>query len=195
MTSRSPVNTARTGSASHRPGRCRLPDRTHREDGVSAGFTILKLDFMWVGAIPGVRASGADPITAYREALRLIRQAAGPAVQLLGCGSPTLASVHAGLTSIRVSPDIGPVWEPPGGDLSQPAGRSAVVTGRARTHLAHLIRPDPDVLMAGPEVARREDIADHIDALPANGRATGDRLSELDEWGIATTRKILSNGP
>lgn len=164
------------------------------QDAVSAGFTFLKLDFLWTGALPGPRASGASPVTAYREALRIIRQAAGPGIRLLACGAPVLASVHAGLTSLRVSPDTGPAWNPPGGDLSQPAGRSAVLTGRARAHLASLIRPDPDVLMAGPEVERREDLAAYVGSLPANVRATGDRLGELDDWGIAVTRELLSGG-
>lgn len=163
---------------------------------VAAGFgEFLKLDFLWTGALPGPRASGASPVEAYREGLRLIRRAAGPGTRLLACGAPTLASVHAGLTSLRVSPDTGPAWDPPGGDLSQPAGRSSVVTGQARAHLAALIRPDPDVLMAGPEVERREDLAAHVAALPANVRASGDRLDALDDWGIAATRQLLSREP
>ncbi|MBO2461516.1 alpha-galactosidase [Actinomadura violacea] len=161
---------------------------------VEAGFQVLKLDFLWTGALPGRRASGVGPVTAYREALRLIRDAAGPETVLLGCGNPTLASVHAGLTAYRVSPDNGPVWEPPEGDLSQPAGRSAVLTGTARAHLAHLTRPDPDVLMVGPEVQGREEIAAHVDALPRNVRASGDRLDELDDWGVQTTRTVLARG-
>ncbi len=163
-------------------------------DAVAAGFSFLKLDFLWTGAVPGPRASGAGPVAAYREALRLIRQAAGAEVQLLACGAPVLASVHAGLTSLRVSPDTGPAWSPPGGDLSQPAGRSAVVTGQARAHLVALVRPDPDVLMAGSEVERREDLAAHVAALPANVRASGDRLDALADWGIAASRKVLSGG-
>jgi len=161
-------------------------------DIAGAGFGHwLKLDFLWTGAVPGRRASGADPVGAYRLALRIIRGAAGPCTRLIGSGAPLLASVDAGLTAVRTSPDVGPVWEPPGGDLSQPAGRSAVETGRARRYLAALLRPDPDVLMAGPEVQHREEIAAHVDALPANLRVSGDRLDTLDERGLELTRRVL----
>jgi alpha-galactosidase len=161
-------------------------------DLVAAGFELLKLDFLWTGALPGPRRSGADALAAYRQALALIREAAGPQVWLLGCGAPVLASVGAGLDAIRISPDIGAVWEPPGGDLSQPAGRSAVETGRARAYLhGRLLRADPDCLIAAPAAERRSELAEHIASLPGSVRMSGDRLADLDPWGLETTRRLL----
>ena len=66
---------------------------------------------------PGPRHSGTDPITAYREGLEVIRDAAGDAY-LLGCGAPILPSVGL-LDAMRVSPDTAPEWEPPSGDLAR----------------------------------------------------------------------------
>lgn len=120
----------------------------------------------------------------------MIRQAAGDQVALIGSGAVLLPSVQAGLTAVRTSPDVGPVWEPEDGDLSQPAGRSAVQTGRAREYLAALLGPDPDVLMVGPEVEYREQIAAHVNALPRNLRVSGDRLDALDARGLELTRQI-----
>lgn len=64
-------------------------------------------------------------------------------------------------------------------------------TGRAREYLAALLRPDPDVLMVGPEVEHRDRIAAHVNALPDNLRVSGDRLDALDARGLELTRQIL----
>ena len=68
------------------------------------GFDFFKLDFLYGGALPGPRHSGATPVAAYRSGLSLIREAAGEDALLLGCGAPILPSVGL-VDAMRVSPD------------------------------------------------------------------------------------------
>ena len=74
-----------------------------------AGFTYLKIDFLFAGAMPGVRRKDVTPIEAYRRGLRTIRRAAGDAF-VLGCGAPLLPS--AGLVDgMRIGEDTAPFWK------------------------------------------------------------------------------------
>lgn len=157
-----------------------------------AGVGYLKADFAWGGAVGGTRYQpDIDGTGAYRLGLRLLRQAAGDAY-LLGCGTPLLASAGAGLDAMRVSPDTGPNWLPPQGDLSQPSGLAAVETGRARGFLhSTWFRADLDCILAHPQTEHREELARHIASLPGGLRISGDRLPELDDWGIRATRQLL----
>lgn len=60
---------------------------------VDAGFSYLKLDFLYAGAVEGQRAQAMTGMQAYAEGLRLLREAAGPETEILACGAPLLPSV------------------------------------------------------------------------------------------------------
>ena len=156
------------------------------------GFDFFKVDFMYAGALSGRRHSDTSGVAAYREAVRLIREAIGPNATLLGCGAPILPSLGL-YDAMRVSPDVGPLYEPEDGDLGAPSQRSAVQTGRARAfqHARFWIN-DPDCLIVRPEVERREEWAEHVHRF-GGLRISSDRLEELDEWGLETTRRLLHN--
>jgi alpha-galactosidase len=154
------------------------------------GFDFFKIDFMYSGALDGGRRGNADGIAAYREALRIIRNAIGPHATLLGCGAPILPSVGL-VDAMRVSPDTGTNYEPEAGDLAVPSQRSAVFTGRARAFLqGRFWINDPDCLIARPRMERREDWAVHVERFGAL-RSSSDRLHDLDAWGLETTRRLL----
>lgn len=74
------------------------------------GFRFLKLDFLYGSA---ARGRVADPSYSPAERLKLgydlIREAAGPDVFLLGCGSP-LAQGVGRVEAMRVGPDVAPFW-------------------------------------------------------------------------------------
>lgn len=74
------------------------------------GFRFLKLDFLYGGAAPG---RCHDPRYSPAERLKLgydlIREAAGPEVFLLGCGSP-LGQAVGRVEAMRVGPDVAPFW-------------------------------------------------------------------------------------
>lgn len=154
------------------------------------GFTFHKIDFLFGGAMVGGRHGDADPIAAYREGLRLIREGLGDDATILGCGAPLLSSIGL-VDAMRVSPDVGHELDHESGDISQPSMRGALAAGRPRAWMhGRLWVNDPDCLLATPRMADREGWADHIRAY--GGLAmSGDRLTELDARGIELTRELL----
>jgi alpha-galactosidase len=83
------------------------------------GYDYFKADFLYAGALDGVRHKEVDAVEAYRAGITLIREAIGPDAYLLGCGAPILPS--SGLfDAMRVSPDTAPHRRPEADDYSQP---------------------------------------------------------------------------
>ncbi|TDD63388.1 alpha-galactosidase [Kribbella antibiotica] len=110
------------------------------------GFTYLKLDFINAGAIPGVRASGTPREQAYRDALALIREVAGPEVYLLGSGGLLLPSLGL-IDGLRSGPDVAPLWTNYASeDPSDAMAYNAVVNTLHRLWHAPLLEVDPDVV-------------------------------------------------
>lgn len=159
------------------------------------GIDYFKLDFLYAGAMAGQRADDSvTPLAAYRHGMEMIREAIGPDSYLLGCGAPILPSVGL-VDAMRVSPDTAPRYEPDGGDLSMPSQRAAALTGRARAwQHGRFWANDPDCLIVRPQVQRRDAWAVHIDRY-GGLRSSSDRLRDLDDWGLSTTRRLLRRTP
>jgi alpha-galactosidase len=159
------------------------------------GIDYFKLDFLYAGALAGHRADDtATPLAAYRRGMELIREIIGPDSYLLGCGAPILPSVGL-VDAMRVSPDTAPHYEPDGDDLSMPSQRAAALTGRARAwQHGRFWANDADCLIVRPQVQRRDAWAMHIDHY-GGLRSSGDRLRDLDDWGLSTTRRLLRRTP
>lgn len=115
---------------------------------VSWGFTYLKLDFLFAGAIPGKRIKDGPREHIYRRAVETIRAALGDDVYLSACGAPVVPSIGT-FDSLRVGPDVAPYWESPlyehVKDYSAPGTRRAIATSLARLWLGEAIQLDPDV--------------------------------------------------
>jgi alpha-galactosidase len=154
------------------------------------GIDYFKTDFLFAGAMDGRRAQPADGVQAYRHGLRVIRESIGEDAYLLGCGAPILPSVGL-VDAMRVGPDISHAFEPEDGDLSQPSQRAAArnTRGRAWQHGRFWVN-DPDCLVAGPHVERREEWAEVVER-HGGLRASSDRLRGLDDWGLETTRRLV----
>ena len=151
----------------------------------AAGIDYHKVDFVFAGAIEGRRHADVDGVTAYREGLRLIREAIGPAAYLLGCGAPQQAS--AGLVdAMRVGPDVNPAWEPYEGDWAQPGGRAARATTQARLWSDAWWVVDPDCLLARPWMEHRADWAAFVERVARRGGlvSLSDSIADLDAEGI-----------
>jgi alpha-galactosidase len=157
------------------------------------GYDFYKIDFIYAAALPGERHEDIAPLTAYRSGVEQIRAAIGDSY-LLGCGAPILPSVGL-VDAMRVSPDTGPQYLPKDGDLSEPSVKAAMVTGtgRAFQHGRFWVN-DPDDLIARPAVESREEWADHVRRY-GGLRGSSDRIADLDEWGLAVTRELLSESP
>ncbi|MFJ8468819.1 glycoside hydrolase family 36 protein [Streptomyces swartbergensis] len=155
------------------------------------GYDYFKVDFLYAGALDGVRHADVDPLTAYRSGIELIRAAIGPESYLLGCGAPVLPSIGL-FDAMRVSPDTAPHRRPEADDYSQPGQDPAEFTGAARQwQHGRLWINDPDCLMARPAVETREQWAAHVEST-GGLMASSDRLLSLDEWGVTTTRRLLT---
>ena len=153
------------------------------------GIDYFKLDFLYGGAVPGARHEDMSPVAAYRSGLRLLREAAGDDAYLVGCGAPILPSVGL-VDAMRVSPDT---FHEGGDDGSDGLRGRMSLVARAWQHGRFWVN-DPDCLVARPSYSQRERWAETVAAF-GGLRSSSDRISELDDWGLETTRSLLKDPP
>jgi alpha-galactosidase len=108
----------------------------------SWGYDYLKLDFLYAGAIPGKRYQDISREVAYRNAMQVMRGAAG--------GAPILPSLGL-CDGIRVGPDVSPYWlnKPMTAWLNNPndpCTQNSIRTSFHRLWLKSLVNIDPDVM-------------------------------------------------
>ncbi len=80
------------------------------------GFELLKCDFLFAGCLRGgthndLALSRAEVL---KRGMRIIRDEAGAAAFIIGCGMPLSAGIGL-VDSMRVGPDTGPYWKERGG--------------------------------------------------------------------------------
>jgi alpha-galactosidase len=154
------------------------------------GYDYFKLDFLYGGALLGPRHEPCTGEEAYRAGLQVIRDAVGPDGYLLGCGAPMLPSIGI-VDAMRVSSDT---YDP-----TDSANGQDVLRGRANIEArawqqGRLWVNDSDSLVARPQFDRREAWASVIEAY-GGLRSVSDRVGDLDDWGLETTRRVLSSAP
>jgi len=123
-------------------------DKTIRKV-IGWGFTYLKLDFLYAAAAPGKRKRNIPRETAYREAMQVIRNAAGRDTYILACGAPILPVLGI-CNGIRVGPDVAPFWLSRPFSVwlnnpNHPGTQNGIRTSLHRLWLKDLIHIDPDV--------------------------------------------------
>ncbi|KJQ54426.1 glycoside hydrolase family 36 protein [Microbacterium sp. SA39] len=162
------------------------------------GFTYLKLDFINAGAVEGVRSADLDRETAYRSAMELIREAAGPHTYILGSGAPIFPSLGV-VNAVRTGPDVAPMWDNyASDDPSDAMARNAVFNGVNRLWMRDLIGLDPDVvyfrrqrnLLNAEQMQWLQDCATLSDF-----RAVSDPPEWLDEEERRSMRQFFSAEP
>ncbi|MFL5734542.1 MAG: glycoside hydrolase family 36 protein [Chloroflexia bacterium] len=112
------------------------------------GYDYLKIDFIYAGALRGVRYDDScTSIQAYRRGLQIIRDAADDRF-ILGCGAPFAPSVGL-VDGMRIGPDVAPFWCDPNDVFgSAPSMRNAVRSTLAHTWMhRRLWVNDPDCLL------------------------------------------------
>jgi alpha-galactosidase len=112
------------------------------------GYGYLKLDFLYIGALMGQRHTDIPREAAYRNAMEVIRSAAGDAY-ILACGAPILPSLGL-CDGLRIGPDVAPFWlnTPLTVWLNNPndiSTQNAVRTSIHRLWLDPIVNIDPDV--------------------------------------------------
>lgn len=148
------------------------------------GFAYFKLDFMYAGALPGVRSGGGHREEVYRAAVELVRDAVGPDTYLLGCGVPMLASVGL-FDGVRVGPDVAPYWDNTERrrDPSGPGALNSLASSVARTWMKDWYDVDPDVVYFRSRRTLLDENAGRalVDlALITGFRSTSDPIAWLD---------------
>lgn len=116
---------------------------------VGWGYDYLKLDFLYAGAAVGKRYKDIPREEAFRNAMQVMREAAGGAY-ILACGAPIVPSLGL-CDGIRVGPDVAPFWlnKPLTIWLNNPndtSTQNAVRTSLHRLWLGPLVHVDPDVM-------------------------------------------------
>ncbi len=111
-----------------------------------AGFTYLKIDFLFAAAMAGARRKPVTPVQAYRQGLRVIRRAAGRDF-VLGCGAPLLPSVGL-VDGMRIGEDTAPYWKTKPSGFQGPNAFFALKNALMRQfmHRAFWLN-DPDCLL------------------------------------------------
>lgn len=116
---------------------------------VGWGYDYLKLDFLYAGAAIGRRYKDTPREEAYRNAMQVIREAAGDAY-ILACGAPVIPSLGL-CDGIRIGPDVTNYWinQFLTTWLNNPNESSTVNAIRTCIHrlwLKPLVNIDPDVM-------------------------------------------------
>ncbi len=114
------------------------------------GFDYLKLDFLYAGALKGKRYKDMPREAAYRESLRVMREAMGADAFLLTCGTPIIPAIGL-CDAIRIGPDVSHDWENYRDatlfyNPTTPGTKNAIRTVLHRLWLKPLLHIDPDVV-------------------------------------------------
>jgi alpha-galactosidase len=150
----------------------------------SWGYGYLKLDFLYIGGLTGKRFMDMPREVAYRNAMQVMREAAGDAY-LLACGAPVIPSLGL-CDGIRIGPDVSPYWRntPLTVWLHNPNDTSTENTIRTSIHrlwLSPLVNVDPDVMFFR---SRHNSLnAEQNQLLTDLGTITGFKAtSDLPQW-------------
>ena len=113
------------------------------------GFEYIKIDFLYTAALPGKRHNDLPREVAYRQALELIRKAAGDAY-ILGCAALVVPSIGL-CDGMRIGPDVAPYWVNTPMSLwlnnpAHPGAQNALRTSLHRLWLQPVVHTDPDVV-------------------------------------------------
>jgi len=114
------------------------------------GFNYVKLDFLYGAALPGKRKIDMPREAAYRNGMKVIREALGEDVFILACGAPILPSLGL-CDALRIGPDVADEWENTRDaallyNPTIPGTKNAIRTTIHRLWLSPLVHTDPDVV-------------------------------------------------
>jgi alpha-galactosidase len=168
------------------------------------GFDYLKLDFLYAGALPGVRYDpGLTRAQSLYQALRLIRDEVGEEVFLVGCGCP-LGSGIGIFDSMRIGPDVSPSWYPEYHGLERllknerglPSARNAMISTIVRSPMhRRLWINDPDCLLLRTKDTRltRDELQSLATVISFSGGAilVSDPLPSLSQEKITWLSSLL----
>jgi len=166
------------------------------------GFDYLKLDFLYAGALPGRRFAGIPREAAYRQGLKVLREAMGSDAYFLACGMPVIPSLGL-CDAMRIGADVSAEWENERDsrllyNLAIPGTKNAIRTTVNRLWLRSLVQPDPDVAYFRSREcslnAEQKSLLQDL-ALVCGFKATSDLPQWLDAAERQNLRLFLENKP
>jgi len=165
------------------------------------GYRYLKLDFLYIGGLVGKRFKDAPREILYRNALHVIREAAGDAY-ILACGAPIIPSLGL-CDGLRVGPDVSPFWlnTPITVWLNNPndtVTQNAVRTSLHRLWLSPLVNVDPDVMFFRSKFnalrPQERQLLQDLDLI-SGFKATSDLPHWMNNAEMETLRLFLESSP
>jgi alpha-galactosidase len=165
------------------------------------GYGYLKLDFLYVGALIGKRYKDIPREVAYRNALQVIREAAG-AAYILACGAPIIPSLGL-CDGFRVGTDVAPYWlnKPLAvwlNNPNDPSTQNAIRTSLHRLWLGPLVNIDPDVVYFRSEhnslKPNERQLLEYL-GLISGFKATSDLPQWMNENEKESLREFLKSNP
>jgi len=178
------------------------------------GFGFIKTDFVYAGALPGVRQ---DPkmtrAQAFRRGMEAVREGIGDETLLLGCGCPMGPAIGI-VDTMRIGPDTAPHWEPFlwSTQWATPLIRQDRSVGSLRNNIRHTINlsalhrkwwwNDPDCLMVRSDntYLTREEVRSNVSLIGSNGNLVihSDNLAKLSpeeiRWASLVTPNLACDG-
>jgi len=157
------------------------------------GYEYLKLDYLYLGGLIGKRHKDIPREVAYRNVLRVIREAAGDSY-ILASGAPVIPSMGL-CDGIRVGPDVSPYWINTPltvwlNNPSDPCTQNAIRASIHRIWLSPLVNVDPDVMFFR---TKHNDLKPHqMQMLQDLGVITGFKAtSDLPQWMKGSDTEML----
>ncbi len=157
------------------------------------GYSYLKLDFLYIGALIGKRYNDLPREVIYRNAMQVIREAAGEAY-ILACGAPVIPSLGL-CDGLRVGPDVAPFWLNRAlsvwlNNPNDTSTQNSVRTSFHRLWLSPLVNVDPDVIFFRSKYNSLE--PDKKQLLENLGALSGFKAtSDLPQWLSASEKEML----
>jgi len=166
------------------------------------GFDYLKLDFLYGSALPGRHHLEIPRETAYRNGLKVLREAMGKDAFFLACGAPILPSLGL-CDAMRIGPDVSAAWEDHLESIllynpTTPTTKNAIRTTINRLWLSPLAQTDPDVVyFRSNEISLTSDQKSLLQdlALVCDFRATSDLPQRLTDDQRKSLRLFLEYKP
>jgi alpha-galactosidase len=166
------------------------------------GFDYLKLDFLYGGALKGKRHNDMPREAAYRESLRVMRDAMGADAFFLTCGTPILPAIGL-CDAMRIGPDVSNEWEKYRDatllyNFTTPSVKNSIRTVLHRLWLQPLLQIDPDAVYfesTQNSLTREQKNLLQDLAYTCNFKTTSDAPQWLTNDEISQLRSFLNSNP
>ncbi|MFW6120887.1 MAG: glycoside hydrolase family 36 protein [Petrotogales bacterium] len=160
------------------------------------GFTYLKIDFLFAGAMPGKRYDeNKTPVEAYRKGMKIIKDNAAEDAFILGCGAPLLPSIGF-VDGMRIGADTAPIWNGDVPDIGIPSAKSSIRNALTRYFMhRRLWLNDPDTLIVREEAELNDNekkLVSLVSGALDNMLLHSDKMKKLGEKNLSLLKEAVT---